>query len=255
MVVVVGGSPGLTGAVCLTAEAALRADAGYVSVVAPASSVPILEVRLLEPVKRAGREDTDGLLVPGAGETVLAEAERAGAVVLGPGVGRSAGTQALVRDLLAALDRPVVVDADALFGLVPGEWRAQAVLTPHAGELARLLGSDTSRVGTHRLEAVRACAELFNAVVLLKGADTIVAEPSGRIVVSDSGPPSLATAGTGDVLSGILGAFLAKGLDPLTAAAAAAQVHGLAAQAAEHQAGLVAGDLPGLLPGVLERSL
>ena len=253
MVVVVGGSPGLTGAVCLAAEAALRADAGYVSVVAPASSVPILEVRLLEPVKCAAREDAQGLLVPEALETVVEEAARARAVVLGPGLGRSDGAQALVRELLQTLEVPVVLDADALFGLAPDGWRPPVVLTPHAGELARLLGTDSFRVQAHRLEAVRACAERFGAVALLKGADTLVADHEGRIVVCDQGPPALATAGTGDVLSGVLGAFLAKGLEPLDAAAAAATAHGLAAQRAPHQAGLVASDLLALLPAVLDR--
>ena len=201
-VVVVGGSPGMTGAVCLAAEAALRADAGYVSVVAPASSTPILEVRLLEPVKRAAPEDADGLLVPEALELVVEQAKRARAVVLGPGIGRSDGVQALVRELLQTLEIPVVVDADALAGLAPEPWRAPVVLTPHSGELARLLGTDSFRVEAQRLEAVRACAERFGCVALLKGADTLVADAGGRVVVADHGPPSLATAGTGDVLSG-----------------------------------------------------
>jgi NAD(P)H-hydrate epimerase len=250
-VVVVGGSPGMTGAVCLAAEAALRADAGYVSVVAPASSTPILEVRLLEPVKRAAPEDAQGLLVPEALDLVVELAKRARAVVLGPGIGRSDGVRALVRELLQTLEAPGVVDADALFGLTPEQWRPPVVLTPHGGELARLLGADTSRVDAHRLEAVRACAERFGCVALLKGADTLIADPGGRVVVADHGPPSLATAGTGDVLSGILGAFLAKGLEPALAAAAAATAHGLAARRAPHQPGLVASDLLTLLPAVL----
>jgi ADP-dependent NAD(P)H-hydrate dehydratase / NAD(P)H-hydrate epimerase len=250
-VVVVGASPGMTGAICLTAEAALRADAGYVSVVAPASSTPILEVRLLEPVKHAAREDAAGLLVPEALDLVVAQAKRARAVVLGPGIGRSDGVRALVRELLHTLEVPVVVDADALAGLAPEPWRPPVVLTPHAGELARLLGTDSFRVGAQRLEAVRACAERFGCVVLLKGADTLVADAGGRVVVADHGPPSLATAGTGDVLSGVVAAFLAKGLEPALAAAAAATAHGLAAQRAPQQPGLVASDLLALLPGVL----
>jgi NAD(P)H-hydrate epimerase len=250
-VVVVGGSPGMTGAVCLAAEAALRADAGYVSVVAPASSTPILEVRLLEPVKHAAPEDADGLLVPEALELVLGQAKRARAVVLGPGIGRGEGVQALVRELLHALEIPLVLDADALFGLTPEPWRPPVVLTPHSGELARLLGTDTVRVGAHRLEAVRACAERFGCVALLKGPDTLVADAGGRVVVADHGPPSLATAGTGDVLSGIAGAFLAKGMEPALAAAAAATAHGLAARRVPNQPGLVASDLLAQLPAVL----
>jgi NAD(P)H-hydrate epimerase len=250
-VVVVGGAPGMTGAVCLAAEAALRADAGYVSVVAPASSIGILEVKLLEPVKRAAAEDAQGLLVPDALDAVVEAAKRARAVVLGPGIGRSDGVQALVRELLQTLEIPVVVDADALAGLKPEPWRPPVVLTPHTGELARLLGTEPFRVEAQRLEAVRACAERFGCVALLKGADTLVADTGGHVVVADHGPPSLATAGTGDVLSGVLGAFLAKGLEPARAAAAAATAHGLAAQRVAHQPGLVASDLLAQLPAVL----
>jgi NAD(P)H-hydrate repair Nnr-like enzyme with NAD(P)H-hydrate dehydratase domain len=127
------------------------------------------------------------------------------------------------------------------------------VLTPHAGELARLLGRDSAWVDAHRLAAAGEAAERYDAVVLLKGTDTIVASPAGATVVSDHGPPSLATAGTGDVLTGVVASFLAKGLEPETAAAAAAVAHGLAAAAAPTRAGLVASDLLGLLPATLGR--
>ncbi len=125
------------------------------------------------------------------------------------------------------------------------------MLTPHAGELARLLDRDSAWVDAHRLEAARACAERYDAVVVLKGAGTIVQAPTGGPVVCDTGPPSLATAGTGDVLTGVVAAFLAKGLDPVTAAAAAATVHGLAAAVAPFQAGLVASDVIAELPAAL----
>jgi len=148
-----------------------------------------------------------------------------------------------VRALLERLDVPAVVDADALFGLEPVPRAAATVLTPHAGELARLLGTDSDWVGAHRLEAARAAADRFGAVVLLKGPDTLVASPDGAVVVSDQGPPALATAGTGDVLTGIVAAFLSKGLAPAAAATAAAVAHARAAQLATHRSGLVAGDL------------
>ena len=125
------------------------------------------------------------------------------------------------------------------------------MLTPHTGELARLLGRDSASVDAHRLDAAREGAERFGVVVLLKGAGTIVQPPGGDPVVSDTGPPSLATAGTGDVLTGVVAAFLAKGLDAVTAAAAAATAHGLAAAVAPHQAGLVASDLLDELPAAL----
>ena len=243
-VLVVGGSPGTTGAPVLAAMAALRADAGYVTIAVPRECLAAVEVLALEPVKR-GFDWSD------AEETIMAEAERADAVALGPGLGRSPEAHALVARLLARLELPVVVDADGLFGLEPVTRAHPTVLTPHSGELARLLDRDSAWVDAHRLEASSSCAERFGAVVVLKGAGTIVQAPTGGPVVCDAGPPSLATAGTGDVLTGVVAAFLAKGLDPVTAAAAAATVHGLAAAVSPHQAGLVASDVIAELPAAL----
>ena len=244
VVLVVGGTPGTAGAPVLTAIAALRADAGYVTLAVPRECLATVEALALEPVKR-------GFDWENAEETILTEAARADVVALGPGLGRSAEAHALVAHLLNRLELPVVVDADALFGLRPAARAHPTVLTPHAGELARLLGRDSASVDAHRLDAVRTAAELFGAVVVLKGADTIVQAPGGGPVVCETGPPSLATAGTGDVLTGVVAAFLAKGLDPVIAAAAAATAHGLAAAAVSHQAGLVASDVVAKLPSVL----
>ena len=243
-VLVVGGQPGMTGAVCLSGLAALRADAGYVTLAVPAVSLAVVESLALEPVK-IGWRDEDAV------ETIAAAAERAGALAIGPGLGRSDARQSLVRALLERIELPMVVDADALFGLEPCERSAPTVLTPHAGELARLLGTDSAWVSGHRLEAAQTGAERFGAVLLLKGADTIVAAPGAGAIVCDLGPPSLATAGTGDVLTGVVAAFLAKGLEPQLAAAAAAVAHARAAVLAPYRAGLVAGDLLESLPATL----
>jgi ADP-dependent NAD(P)H-hydrate dehydratase / NAD(P)H-hydrate epimerase len=234
-VLVVGGSPGMSGALCLAAEAAFRADAGYVAVATHAESLPVVEARLLEAVK-APLSEVDRL------------AQRASAVAVGPGLGRGDDERALVRRLLRELELPAVVDADALFGLEPDEWPAPRVLTPHSGELARLL--DREDVDVHRLDAVRAAADRFGCVVLLKGADTLIAAPGEGLLVADSGTPALATAGTGDVLTGIVAAFLAKGMDARLAAAAAAFAHGRAAELGPER-GLVASDLIDALPDVL----
>ena len=153
--------------------------------------------------------------------------------------------------LLERLDLPAVVDADALHGLQPLERAAATVLTPHAGELARLLDVDSSWVGQHRLEAAVRGAERYGCVVLLKGADTIVQAPGAAPVLCDLGPPSLATAGSGDVLTGVIAAFLAKGLDARTAAVAGAVAHGIAAASVPHQAGLIASDVVAALPAAL----
>jgi len=250
-VLVVGGSPGLSGAVCLAGEAAMRADAGYVTVVVPRSVLPPVELRLLEAVKRPAPENKDGCLTVEALPLVAELEPRAQALALGPGIGRSPETQRFVRQLLEQTTLPAVVDADALFGLEPGKCASPVVLTPHSGELSRLLGKDSSWVNDHRLAAARECADRFAAVTLLKGADTIVASPSGEAIVCEEGTPALATAGSGDVLTGVIAAFLAKGLEPRLAAAAAAVAHGRAAQLIEPQVGVVAGDVARMLPRAL----
>jgi NAD(P)H-hydrate epimerase len=240
-VLVVGGAPGFTGAASLAAEAAFRADAGYVTVAAPRESLPVLESRLLEVVKRSLDEAFEA-------------ASRARALAIGPGLGREPEKRALVRRLLAEVDLPAVVDADGLFGLEPFERRAETVLTPHAGELARLLGEESAWVAAHRVAAVRRAVDAFGCVCLLKGADTIVAAPGEGLLVVGLGPPSLATAGTGDVLTGVVAAFLAKGVEARLAAAAGAAACGIAAACGPSR-GLVASDVVQRLPEALGESV
>jgi NAD(P)H-hydrate epimerase len=235
-VLVVGGSPGLTGAVCLTAEAAFRADAGYVAVAAPEESLPVIETRLLEAVKRPLGDVWDAV-------------ERAGALAIGPGLGRQRGD--LVRRLLEETDVPAVVDADGLYGLEPFKREAATVLTPHSGELGRLLGEEAAWVDAHRLEALRRAVERYRCIVLLKGEGTLVGAPGAGTLVC-GGFPSLATAGTGDVLTGVVAAFLAKGMDARLATAAASTAHTRAAVAAPYRSGLIASDLLDALPRVLD---
>ncbi len=250
-VLVVGGSRGLTGAPMLTSLAAFRADAGYVAVAAPESTLPIFETSLLEVVKRPLPEDSSGRLLPRSADAILEAAGKATAVAIGPGLGRSDGTVELVRILLEQLTVPVVLDADGLWELEPFVRTSPTVLTPHAGELGRLLGVSSSEIDAHRLESVRRAASLFGAVVLLKGADTIVAAPREGVLVATYGTPALATAGSGDVLTGIVASFLAKGMDARLAAGTAAVAHGVAAELVEQQSGLIASDL---LPA-LQRAL
>jgi NAD(P)H-hydrate epimerase len=248
-VLVVGGSRGLTGAPSLAAMAAMRADAGYVTVAAPASTLPVLEQRLLEAVKRPLPEQ-QGVVMEGAADVVLELARKASAIALGPGLGRGPGPHELVRRVLAEVELPVVVDADALYELEPGDWPGPRVLTPHEGELARLLGRESKEIAAHRLASVREAAERYRCVVLLKGADSLIAAPGRGVLVSALGLPSLATAGTGDVLTGIVAAFLAKGMEPQLATACAAAAHGLASIEAPQRTGLVASDLIEALPRV-----
>jgi ADP-dependent NAD(P)H-hydrate dehydratase / NAD(P)H-hydrate epimerase len=241
-VLVVGGSRGMTGALCLAAEAAFRADAGYVAVATQPESLLVVEARLLEAVKRPL-------------DDVFEAAERATALAIGPGLGRSPDRKELVRRLLAETDLPAVVDADALYDFEPVERSAPTILTPHSGELGRLLGEESTWVDAHRLEAARLASERFKAVTLLKGADTIVATPEPGVLVCALGTGALATAGTGDVLTGIIGAFLAKGMEARLAAAAGAAAQQVASTLVPNQSGMVAGDVIAALPRALDASL
>ncbi len=254
-VLVCGGSLGLTGAPSMASESAMRAGAGYVTALVPASLGLIFGVRLLE-VMSVPLPDVDGSFSPGGVERVLARAERADAIVLGPGLGRAAGAFEFARAVARAVPLPMVLDADGLnaHAGAPGslaERPAATVITPHAGELARLLETDSAAVGARRLSSAREAASLARAVVVLKGDDTLVATPDGRVGVSRGGAPALATAGTGDVLSGVIGAFLAKRMDPFEAACAGVLVHARAGQLAASEIGpegVIAGDVIAALP-------
>src|SRR5436190_3272905 len=239
-VLVVGGSRGMTGAAALAARAAFRADAGYVTIAAPAESLTVLETLVLEAVKRPL-------------EQAFEAAAKASALAIGPGLGRGKDAKELVRRLLAEVEVPAVVDADALFELEPGQWPAQRILTPHEGELARLLGRDSEEIAAHRLASAKEAAERFDCIVVLKGEDSLVATPSGGVLVCALGLPSLSTAGTGDVLTGITAAFLGKGMEPQHAAAAACAAQQLASHAAPQRYGLVASDVIEALPRALAR--
>jgi len=239
-VLVVGGSRGMTGAPALAARAALRADAGYVTIAAPGECLPVLETLVLEAVKRPL-------------EQAFEAATKAKALAVGPGLGREEKSTALVRRLLAEVDVPAVVDADALFELEPGEWSAPRVLTPHEGELARLLGRESKEIAAHRLASVQEAAERFDCVVVLKGEDSLVAAPGRGVLVCALGLPSLSTAGTGDVLTGVTAAFLAKGMEPRRAAAAACAAQQRASHEAEQRYGLIARDVVEALPRALAR--
>lgn len=259
-VLVAGGARGLTGAPCLAASSAMRAGAGYVTACVPASLNDIFEIKLTE-IMTAPLPDDDGAHTEAGAEEVVDRAEqRGGALVLGPGIGRADGALAFARraarDALVAL----VLDADGLnaHAGAPESLAQRAhptILTPHAGELARLLDVASDAVDAHRLEHAREAARRANAIVVLKGDDTLVAEPEGRLGISRGGSPALATAGTGDVLSGILGAFLARGMAPFEAACAAVYAHAEAGRRAavvlDGPDGVIAGDVVDELPHTL----
>lgn len=258
-VLVVAGAGGMTGAAALCAQAAVRAGAGLVFIACPASLNDILEVKCTEAMTLPLPETDERSLAAGAGERVLAEAGRSDAVALGPGLSQHPETTALVRRLVAQIPVPLVLDADGLNALEgePGplrERRAPTVITPHPGELARLVGGTAEGIQQDRVDAARRAAEATGAVVVLKGAATVTAEPGGEIWVNSTGNPGMAGGGMGDVLTGMIAAFLAGGAEATGAAVAGVYYHGLAADIAAGESGmrgLAATDVAGAMPRAL----
>ena len=255
VVVVAGGARGLTGAPTMAALAAMRTGAGYVQVAVPASTEPSFDLKLLEAMTH-GMAEEDGAHTPAGVQAVLELCEKAGALVLGPGIGRTEGALEWARELARRAPVPVLIDADGLnahAGRLESlrERSEPTVLTPHEGELGRLLGVDSSDVQAARLDCARDAAARSGSIVVLKGDDTIVALPDGVAAVSPGATPALATAGTGDVLSGLAGALLSKRMEPFEAAAAAVLAHARAGQVAAERIGanhVIASDVIDAIP-------
>jgi ADP-dependent NAD(P)H-hydrate dehydratase / NAD(P)H-hydrate epimerase len=255
---VVAGSIDYPGAALLCALGAMRAGAGMARVAAAESVVARLAGAVPELTWMTLDEEAPGLIAPGGWRRVATEAVGYDAFVVGPGLGRQPATQRRTRQLVAGLELPVVVDADGLNALAEGaRWwqgiRGSLVLTPHPGEFARLTGSDAP-AGDDDEARSRAAAEAalrWDQVVVLKGAHTVIAEPGGESLRSSVATPALATAGSGDVLAGVIGAFLAGGSAPFQAAACGVAVHGAAGLLAAQRvgtAGVMARDVAELVP-------
>lgn len=241
-VVIAGGSRGLTGAVRMSSLAAIRAGAGYATVAVPADLEAIFEGAQPE-VMSVGCPGGDGCLAPAGLKTIRKAFEHAAAGVVGPGMGRDPGSVELAREAVAAIEAALVIDADGLNAFAGeiallGERRRPTVLTPHAGELGRLLDRSAEEIAARRLAAAREAAVAAGAIVVLKGDDTIITD-GDRVAVNALAAPALATAGTGDVLSGIVAAMLARGIEPFAAACAAVYVHARAGRDAARRIGLV----------------
>jgi len=263
-VLVAGGSRGLTGAPRMAALGAMRAGAGYVTACVPASLQSIIVSGGPPELMTRGLPDENGVLTPAGVEVVLEASRRGGALALGPGLGRGEHAIAFARALAARAEVPLVLDADGLNAHADSGAHgaghiddlaardAATVLTPHPGELARLLDTDTAHIARERLAHARLAAERARAVVVLKGDDTLVADPSGMVAVSAGDSPALATAGTGDVLCGVIAALLAQGLPSFAAAAAGVLLHAeagrLAARAQGAPEGVIASDVIASLP-------
>ena len=253
-VVVVAGSRTYPGAAALAASGAQRAGAGIVHLVAPGSIRDLLEVMLPEVIVHAVSDAGTGAPAAEALHRAATLVERAQALVVGPGLGSDPETQAGIRRLLARLEIPAVVDAEAIAALHRPPHPGPRIITPHAGELARWSGLPNEPDAKARAESAADLAREWDVVLLAKGAPTVVMTPEGRRIVNGSGNVGLATAGSGDVLAGIAGAFLAQGMPAAEAAALAAFVHGRAAEALSERMSarsLLARDLASELGAVL----
>ena len=259
-VVICAGSPGYTGAAALASDAAVKAGAGLVSLYTPLSSRDVLAIKLTEVMVHGLLERMPGILGGGAASDVASSAEAADVLAIGPGLGTSESTQEAVRTILQKITTPVVIDADALTALaghteILAAMQAQKVLTPHPGEMARLTGLEIAEIEADRINVAKKYAEEWQAIVVLKGAPTVIGCPNGTVYVNSTGNSSLATGGSGDVLTGIIAGLAAQEISLQEAAICGVYLHGLAAELTGIDIGLAAGELAALLPQARERVL
>ncbi len=256
---VVAGSSEYPGAALLVGLAAMRAGAGMVRIAAAESVVTQLAGVVPELTWMVLDQEAPGLIAPSGWRQIANESSRYDAAVIGPGLGAQPATQRRTRNLIVSLPIPAVIDADGLNALAAGaKWwsglRSPLVLTPHPGEFARLTGRSVPANDDGRADVARDAAATWGQVVVLKGGNTVIASPDGDLRQSDVMTPALATAGTGDLLAGVTGAFLAAGRPPFVAAACAVGVHAAAGLLAEDRigrAGVMATDVARLLPGAI----
>ncbi len=261
-VFLVGGSVGLTGAIVLASKSALRAGAGLVTAGVPESVNEAIEAAMTEPMTLPLPESVERALSAEALPLITARAREAQCVAVGPGFGRTPEAGELARAVIEQATKPVVLDADGLYAFAGANaarfaarhGKAALIVTPHLGEMKRLTGRGTDELERDRLSAPAAFAAQWNAIVVMKGAPTVTAAPDGRMTVNSTGNPGMATAGMGDVLTGVIAGFVAQGLDSYDAARLGVYVHGLAADVAQSRVGtlsLIAGDVIDALPQVL----
>jgi NAD(P)H-hydrate epimerase len=255
---VLAGSTGKTGAATLTSLAALRAGAGLVTLGIPRSLNPILESKLTEAMTFPLAETAEASLSLEAEKEIFKLMEGKSAVALGPGLSTHAETISLVKRIVARCPLPMVIDADGLNALstdaaVLATCRGRAILTPHPGEMARLAGFSNSEVQADRIRTAESFAQKHGCILVLKGARTVIADPEGQVFINPTGSPALSSGGSGDVLTGLIAGFLARGWPPAKAAAAGVYLHGLAADSLSEdfgKSGILASDLLDVIPGL-----
>ena len=256
---VLAGSPGKTGAASMVCSGAMRIGAGLVTLGIPAGLNPILEAKLTEAMTAPLPDAGSGYLTADAMERIYQLLEGKTALALGPGISTDAPVQEVIVKLIPETTLPLVIDADGITALLSRleilkQCKGSVILTPHPGEMARLAGITTQEVQTDRIGVAKSCAASYNAIVVLKGNRTVIATPDQEVYINPTGNPGMASGGTGDVLTGMIGGLLAQGLPPLEATKWGVYVHGLAGDMAAQAIGeipLIASDIIDYLPDAL----
>ena len=262
-VFVLAGSVGFTGAAVLTASAAMRTGAGLATIGIPKSLYAIVAKRILQVMAKPLPETKDKTLNINAYKEIFAFSKKADALAIGPGLSQNPSTQKLIRKIVSKIKLPMVIDADGLNALcghldilTPNTQHLTPILTPHPGEFSRLTGKPVSYIQKHRETLAKSFASDYNVILILKGNKTVVAEPGGKIYVNKTGNPGMATAGSGDVLTGMVAALLGQGLSAFEAAKLGVYLHGLAGDLAAKertQAGLIASDIIEKIPEAIKK--
>ena len=258
---VIAGSTGKTGAAVMTAMSAMRAGVGLVTLGIPASLNPILEIHVTEAMTEPLPETKEGVLGEASFNRIMALLSDKKCLAIGPGIGTNPETKMLVQRLLQESKKPMVIDADGLNCLIGRteilkNFEKPIVLTPHPGEMSRLIGTTAADVQKDRIKCARNFAEKFNVHVVLKGARTVVAHPDGRVFINPTGNPGMASGGMGDVLTGVIAGFIAQGHSPELAAHAGVYLHGAAADSLAKNKGsfgYLATDVMNTLPEAIKR--
>lgn len=259
-VLVIAGSGGGTGAAYLTAQAAALSGSGLVTLAAGRSIFPVMAVKLTEVMVRPFFETRDWSLSLLAEKDIINFSDKTDALAIGPGISQNKETQNLVRNLVAKIEKPIVLDADGINAFVGHvdalkSARSRLIFTPHAGEMARLIGQDVKYIEQNRKDVALKFAAEYNTVLVLKGHNTVVAAPAGDIYVNETGNVGMATGGSGDVLTGMIASFIGQGIELFTAAALGVYFHGLAGDIALKNKGvlsLLATDILNKLPEALK---
>ncbi len=261
-VFVIAGSRGMTGAAFLCSQGAIRSGSGLVINGIPESLNAIMETKLTEVMTLPLKETAACSLGLKAKADILDFAGKCDVVAIGPGLGRDAETRALIKELIVDIEQPVVLDADGI-NAFEGELEilrkrpGRTVITPHPGEMARLMGKDAVEIQANRVDIARSVAEVAGVVVCLKGHRTVVASPEGMTYVNETGNSGMASGGTGDVLTGMIASFIGQGVDEFSAAVSGVYLHGLAGDIAAEKKGpfgLIASDLLKFMPEAFDRA-